>query len=66
MVNTVLAAIFIVGFCLMGGLCVVWYEMKKVEKILNELTYLQVMSNDLVGKGLVGLYKELKDKEDEE
>lgn len=66
MVNTVLAAIFIVGFCLMGGLCAVWYEVRKVERVLKELLASQVISNDLMGRGFMALHKELKKKEDEE
>jgi hypothetical protein len=66
MVNTLLAAIFIVGFCLMGGLCVVWYEVKRVEKLLIEFFASQVISNDTIGRGFIALHKELKKKEDEE
>ena len=66
MVNTVLAAIFIVGFCLMGGLCVVWYEVRKVERILKELVASQEVGNDLIGMGFIALHKELKKNEDEE
>ena len=66
MVNTVLAAIFIVGFCLMGGLCAVWYEVKRVERILKELVASQEVGNDLIGMGFIALHKELKKKEDEE
>lgn len=60
MVNTVLAAIFIVGFCLMGGLCAVWYEVRKVERILKELVASQEVGNDLMGMGFIALHKELK------
>ena len=66
MVNTVLAAIFIVGFCLMGGLCAVWYEVKKVERVLKELVASQEVGNDLIGMGFIALHKELKNREDEE
>ena len=66
MVNTVLAAIFIVGFCLMGGLCVVWYEVKKLERILKELVAAQEVGNDLIGMGFIALYKELKNRGDKE
>ena len=73
MVNTVLAAIFVVGFLLLGGMIILWRKLEIIEKKINIFRNEYLDFTELDSKGMVALcigldkmrrdIEEIKDKE---
>ena len=55
MVNTLLAAIFIVGFLLLGGIIILWRKLDIIDKKLNIFRNEYLDFTELDSKGMVAL-----------
>ena len=55
MVNTVLAAIFVVGFLLLGGIVILWRKLEIIEKKINVFRNEYLDFTELDSKGMVAL-----------